>query len=85
MSDYSASQHLRFVIIDLDKTKNYPMNFVCLLPKWLGHNHATIFEKIFGDQSFKVAKKLLTDALKSEDDIEIRKEIEKRLTFLDRK
>ncbi len=83
MRDYSDAQHLRFVILDLDKSKEYPANFVCLLPRRIGHKKDTIFEKIFGDQCLEVAKRMLIDALKSVEDSEIVDEIRKRLSLLD--
>lgn len=85
MQDYSERKNLRFVVVDLDRAKNYPMNFVCLLPKRLSFNDKkrTAFEKIFENNSLTVAKKMLTDALKSEDEPEIVDEIEKRLSLLD--
>ncbi len=82
MKDYSEANHLRFVVINLDKGKKYPINFVCILPKEIGYKKDTTFEKIFGDQSLEVAKRILSNALESEDDAEVREEIEKRLTFL---
>ncbi len=82
MKDYSEANHLRFVVINLDKGKKYPINFVCILPKEIGYKKDTTFEKIFGDQSLEVAKRILSSALESEDDAEVREEIEKRLTFL---
>ena len=30
--DYSAARRFRFAAVDLDKGKNYPLNFVCMLP-----------------------------------------------------
>ncbi len=83
MRDYSDAQHLRFVILDLDKSKEYPANFVCLLPRRLGHKKNTIFEKMFGNQSLEMAEKMLIDALESEEDPEIVDEIRKRLSLLD--
>ncbi len=85
MQDYSERRNLRFVIVDLDKAKTYPMNFVCLLPKRLSFNDKkrTAFEKIFENHSLTVAKKMLIDALKSEDEPEVVDEIEKRLSLLD--
>jgi hypothetical protein len=41
------------------------------------------FQKIFGDKSLEQAKALLTGALKSEDDSEIRAEIERRLSLFE--
>jgi len=30
--DYSVGRRFRFAVVDLDKGKNYPLNFVCMLP-----------------------------------------------------
>ena len=30
--DYSVARRFRFAAVDLDKGKNYPLNFVCMLP-----------------------------------------------------
>jgi hypothetical protein len=73
-----------FSVVDFDKAENYPMNFVCLLPKNLQteSNPNRTFLKIFGKESNRVAVELLTKALKSESDVGVRGEIEKRLKAL---
>ena len=83
--DYAAGKRFRFAVIDLDKAKSYPVNFVCLLPTRLGSNEskASKFVEVFRDRSSEMAKGLLTDALKREDDAAIRNEIERRLRLLD--
>jgi hypothetical protein len=75
----------RFAVIDLDKAKQYPQNFVCLLPKTIKeHPKPTyIFEKLYGTQSTKIAKQLLKEALKTEPDPEITKAIIYRLKLLE--
>lgn len=82
--DYSKGKHLRFAVVDLDKAKSYPSNFVCLLPTRISTKaeKAGSFSGIFGDKSCEVAKKLLIDALKSENDNNVRVEIERRLKLL---
>lgn len=30
--DYSGGKRFRFAVVDLDKAKEYPVNFVCLFP-----------------------------------------------------
>ena len=84
-TDYSGGKHLRFTVVNLDRAKDYPLNFVCTLPIRLSRNEKklTTFEEIFGKSSLEVAKKLLTDALKSEGDAESRGEIERRLKLLE--
>jgi hypothetical protein len=82
--DYSEKRRLRIAVVSLDKAKTYPLNFVCTLPLRLSSNEAklTTFERRFGDKSGEVAKKLLTDALKTEEDEDVRDEIERRLSLL---
>jgi hypothetical protein len=83
--DYSGAKHLRFAVVDLDRAKEYPLNFVCTLPLRISPNgkRLTAFEKFFEDKSFDMAKKLLTDALRGEEDEEIRAEIQRRLKLLE--
>ncbi len=85
--DYSMRNHIHFAVVDMDKSKEYPLNFVCVLPQQMSVmvKQSSAFAKIFGDQSLQVAKKLLTDALENEDDTEIKTEIEKRLKLLEPK
>jgi hypothetical protein len=73
-----------FSVVDLDKAEDYPRNFVCLLPKNLQteSNPNRLFLKIFGEASNGIAARLLTDALRSEGDLGVRAEIEKRLKAL---
>jgi DNA-directed RNA polymerase subunit RPC12/RpoP len=76
-------QELNFAVIDLDKAKNYPENFVCILPKLTPNTKASsTFYLMFKDQSLQVAKSLLTKALKSEDNLNVKVEIEQRLRAL---
>jgi hypothetical protein len=82
------TEELVFTILDLDKAKDYPANFVCLLPKNLQREckpNNSQFSVIFGDNSNKIATKLLTDALRSENDIIVRDEIERRLKAIEPK
>ena len=83
--DYSGAKHLRFAVVDLDRAKDYPLNFVCTLPLRLSSNgkRLTTFEGIFADRSLDVAKKLLNDSLIVERDEEIRAEIQRRLKLLE--
>lgn len=85
--DYSQGLHIRFAVIDVDKSKNYPANYVCILPlqpRANGKAH-NIFSELFGNDSLELAKRLLTEALKTENDSEIKAEIEKRLRLLEPK
>ena len=81
--DYSQWRHIRFAVVDLDKSKKYPANYICLLPMDpKANNKASNFSKLFGTESPEIAKRLLTKALKTEKDAEIKAEIEKRLELL---
>jgi hypothetical protein len=85
--DYSQGRHIRFAVIDLDKSKNYPANYVCMLPLQPRANGKAnnVFSKLFGNDSLERAKRLLSKALKTENDSEIKAEIEKRLKLLEPK
>jgi hypothetical protein len=85
--DYSQGRHIRFAVIDLDKSQNYPANYVCMLPlqpRANGKAH-NVFSGLFGNDSLRLAKQLLTKALKNESDLEIKAEIKKRLKLLEPK
>jgi len=88
IADWSDKQQLfRFAVVNHDKAKTYPMNFVCILPMRVNSKveKRTEFEKLFGNESLEEAKKLLTDALKSQDDKDLIREIERRLSLLEPK
>ena len=85
--DYSQGRYIRFAVVDLDKSKNSPANYVCMLPlqpRANGKVH-NVFSELFGDESLELAKRLLNKALKTETDPEIKIEIEKRLKLLEPK
>jgi hypothetical protein len=87
VNDYSLGRRFRFAIVDLDKSQSYPSNFVCMLPAQIsgeGKPHS-IFLQVFGDKSIEQAKALLTGALETEDDSEVKAEIERRLKLLEPK
>ena len=71
---------VHFVVVDPDNSRDYPFNFICVLPKTHGlvNRHST-FGKIFGEDSVPLAKQLLSKALTHERDREIKVEVEKRL------
>ncbi len=77
-------QEVLLTVVDLDKSKSYPMNFVCMLPRSFGpkKGEPTKFVKIYGEDSTTIATKLLNKALKKETDPEVRADIEKRLKSL---
>ena len=84
VEDYSVGRRFRFAVVDLDKAKDYPLNFVCMLPMQLSPkgNGVNVFAKVFGDKSLGVAKELLLGALETESDSEVKAEIERRLKLL---
>ena len=86
-SDYSRGHYIRFAVVDLDKSKEYPSNFVCILPKQTSGKGAqsSAFARVFGNDSLGLAMRLLNEALETEDDREIKGEIEKRLKLLEPK
>jgi hypothetical protein len=83
--NHSIWKRFRFAIVDLDKAKDYPINFVCMLPMQIDPRMkgSSTFVRFFEDKSLEVAKQLLVDALKSENDSEVKKEIARRLKHLD--
>jgi hypothetical protein len=83
--DYYAGKRFRFAVVDLDKPKGFPSNFICMLPIQINgkSKFETSFRHIFGDESIQQARSLLTDGLKTEEEPEVKAEIEKRLKLLD--
>ncbi len=83
----SLGKRYRFVVVDLDKPVDYPRNFVCLLPTKFSENARPrlVFMQIFGEQSVEKGKMLLEEALKTEQDSQIKSEIIRRLTLLEPK
>jgi hypothetical protein len=72
-----------FVVVDSDNSKDYPLNFVCVLPLSQGlFSGHSVFRKLFGEDSIPLAKKLLSKALAKERDFEIKTEIGKRIKLL---
>ena len=80
-----AGSHLRFAVVDSNKSKSYPENFVSMLPMRIDSNGKipSAFTKLFGNKSLKIARGLLTESLKKEHGSEIKAEIERRLDLLD--
>ena len=78
---------IQLVVVDLDKSKRYPLNFVCVLPRYFRilEKRSSKFAKLFGEKSLCMAKKLLVDAWRSEDDPEIKVVINKRIKDIDSK
>ena len=78
---YNVWNHMRFAVVDLNKSEDYPENFVSMLP--MNINSDNVFTRFFGNKSLETARGLLTEALKTEDDPEIKAEIERRLNLLE--
>jgi hypothetical protein len=80
-----ARSHLRFAVLDSNKSKSYPSNFVSLLPMRIDSDgkFPCVFTKFFGTKSLETARGLLTEALRTEDDSEIKAEMERRLNLLE--
>jgi hypothetical protein len=80
-----AGSHLRFVVLDSNKSNSYPSNFVSKLPIRIDSNGKipSAFTKFFGNKSLKIARGLLTASLERERDSEIKAEIERRLNLLE--
>ncbi len=76
---------VKLVVVDLDKGKRYPLNFVCVLPQYLRllEKRSSNFAKIFGGKSLHVAKNLLVEAKHREEDPDIQKVISKRIKAID--
>lgn len=87
--DYSRGHYVwnrfRFAVVDSNKSKGYPSNFVSMLPMRID-SHGKIpsaFTKLFGNESLKIARGLLTESLKKEKGSEIKAEILRRLNLLE--
>jgi RNA polymerase-binding transcription factor DksA len=82
----NKTKHL-FAVIDLDKSKNYPQNFVSLLPKNIksAAKPTNVFENLFGNESLKIAKHLLEKALRTRPNPRTKLAIRERLKLLDPK
>ena len=87
VADYSVGRRFRFAVIDLDKGNQFPLNFVCMLPLRVGspETRSSKFSELFGAESLTVAKKLLRNALKTEINLDFKKEIMRRLKLLEPK
>ncbi len=83
----SQINRIQLVVVDLDKSKYYPLNFVCVLPRYFRilEKRSSKFAKLFGEKSLCMAKKLLFDAQHNEDDPEIKTVINKRIKDIDSK
>ena len=79
----TKAKHL-FAVIDLDKSEQYPRNFVSVLPMHISAivKPSNVFERLFGNESLKIANRLLHEALKSRPDSETAEAIRKRIKLL---
>ena len=82
---HHSLNHLRFAVVDLNKSESYPENFVSVLPMRIDADGKprSAFTKLFGDKSLKIARGLLTKSLKTENGYKIKAEIERRLNLLE--
>ena len=76
-----------FAVLDLDKAEAYPMNYLCIMPIGLNAEAkaTSIFERTFGEESYRLAQELLQNALKVETNDEVKTEIQRRLKLLEPK
>lgn len=81
-----SHRSFRFAVIEANKSKSYPQNFVCMLPLQFGKGKTdSAFLKLFGDRSLEQAKALLKAAYDTEDSFEVKAEIERRLKQIEPK
>ncbi len=82
--DYSSKRAIRFAVVDSDSSKSYPSNFICMLPQHVSaaDDDSSVFARTFGKTRVELAKKLLTSALETEDDSDIKAEIKERIKLL---
>ncbi len=76
----AAEKVIRIAVVDLDKAKTYPSNFVSKFP--LDPGSRGVFKTRFGDKSSELARQLLEEALQRELDEDVRREFERRLKLL---
>ena len=81
-----AEKRFSVVVVDLDKAKTYPLNYVCIFPTGFESSpkRSPYFMRMFGEKSLKLAKRLLFHALRAESDPDFRKEFERRIKLFDR-
>ena len=85
LESWNSKNRIYFVVVNSDTSRKYPANFVCVLPKLRSSivRPSTQFSRVFGNDSLRLARQLLTKAYKDEDDAEIRAEIQERLKSLE--
>ncbi len=80
-------ERVQLVVVDLDRGKRYPLNFVCVLPRYFRilEKRSSKFAKLFGTKSLPTARQLLVDASHQEEDPEIKTVLKKRIRDIDAK
>ena len=81
---YNKSNYIKFAVVNLNNSKEYPLNFLCVLPRNINPNAKMLnkFQEKFGSQSQEIAKNLLEQELKTTEDQDIKNEINERLRLL---
>ena len=87
VKDYLKPAYIRIAVIDTDIPKEYPANFVCILPRSLNPNAKTPskFQEKYGSKSKEIIKQLLDQELQATEDQDIKKELLERLKILNPK
>jgi hypothetical protein len=81
----AQQERVQLVVVDLDRGKRYPLNFVCVLPRYFRilEKRSSKFAKMFGAKSLTMARNLLIDAENQEEDPEIKSVIKRRIKYID--
>ena len=83
-TSYNKSNYIKFAVVDLNNSKEYPLNFLCMFPRNINPNAKMLnkFQERFGSQSQEIAKNLLERELKTTEAPDIKNEINERLRLL---
>ena len=84
----NSGNNYRFAVVDYSRSRSYPANFVCMLPikvEMVKGKTTSMFGALFGDKSLDFAMGLLSEALKNEENTEVKTEIKRRLKLIDPK